>query len=334
MKGAYSKEKQELMRIADELDKKAESMLLSQQELDLKQSVKERLAQFFREEEIHWFQRAKMTKMLKGVRNTKYFQMVANGKRRKTRIFRLEQEDGIIEGDENLKKYITKYYKDLFGRPEGNNFSLLESMTEDIPQVSTEENELLTAEFSEKEVRDAIFQMKHNKVPGPDGFPAEFYQVFWSLIKNDLMAMFREFHSGDLSLFSLNFGIITLIPKQQEVKKVQQYRPICMLNVSFKIFTKVMANRLALVANKLIGQSQTAFQRGRNILEGVVVLHETLHEVRKKKQSGLILKIDFEKAYDKVNWQFLQQVLRMKGFSQNWCRWIDQIVSGEVWGCW
>jgi hypothetical protein len=171
--------------------------------------------------------------------------------------------------------------------------------------------------------------MKHNKAPGPDGFPAEFYQVFWSLIKNDLMAMFREFHSGDLSLFSLNFGIITLIPKQQEVKKVQQYRPICMLNVSFKIFTKVMANRLALVANKLIGQSQTAFQRGRNILEGVVVLHETLHEVRKKKQSGLILKIDFEKAYDKVNWQFLQQVLRMKGFSQKWCRWIDQVC---FWG--
>jgi hypothetical protein len=183
MKGAYSKEKQELMRIANELDKKAESMLLSPQELDLKQSVKERLAQFLREEEIHWFQRAKTTKMLKGDRNTKYFQMVANGKRRKTRIFRLEQEDGIIEGDENLKRYITNYYKDLFGRPEGNNFSLLESMTEDIPQVSTEENELLTAEFSEKKVRDAIFQMKHNKAPGPDGFRRNFIRCFGVSLK-------------------------------------------------------------------------------------------------------------------------------------------------------
>jgi hypothetical protein len=89
-----------------------------------------------------------------------------------------------------------------------------------------------------------------------------------------------------------------------------------------------MANRLALVANKTIGQSQTAFQKGRNILEGVVILHETLHELQKKKQSGLVLKIDFEKAYDKVSWQFLQQVLRMKGFSQKWCMWIDRIVSG------
>jgi hypothetical protein len=81
--------------------------------------------------------------------------------------------------------------------------------------------------------------MKHNKAPGPDGFPVKFYQVFWSPIKDDLMAMFRDFHGGNLDPFSLNFGVISLIPKLQEVKMIQQYRPICMLNVSFKIFTKV-----------------------------------------------------------------------------------------------
>ena len=74
---------------------------------------------------------------------------------------------------------------------------------------------MLIEEFTEKEVREAIFQMKHNKPPGPDGFPTEFYQVFWSLIKDDLMAMFREFHAGNLPLFNLNFGTITLIPKQK-----------------------------------------------------------------------------------------------------------------------
>lgn len=133
---------------------------------------------------------------------------MANGKRRKTRIFRLEQDGEVIEGDKNLKKFITRYYKNLFGASERNNFSLDESRTGDIPQVTREENEVLTKEFSEKEVREAIFQMKHNKAP------VEFYQVFWSLIKDDLMAMFREFHSGNLPLYSLNFGIITLIPKQ------------------------------------------------------------------------------------------------------------------------
>jgi hypothetical protein len=101
--------------------------------------------------------------------------MVANGKRRKTRIFRLEQEEGTLEGEDQLQEYITKYYKELFGKPKRNNFSMDESLIEDVPQVTPEENEALVAEFSEKEVRDAIFQMKHNKAPGSDGFPAEFY---------------------------------------------------------------------------------------------------------------------------------------------------------------
>jgi hypothetical protein len=117
MNGAYKKEKQELLRKAEELDKMVESQLLSQREWDLKQSIYERLNQLLREEEIKWFQRAKTTKILKGDNNTKYFQMITNGKRRKTRIVRLEQEEGVVEGEEQLTDYISKYYKELFGTP-------------------------------------------------------------------------------------------------------------------------------------------------------------------------------------------------------------------------
>jgi len=81
--------------------------------------------------------------------------------------------------------------------------------------------------------------MEHNKAPDPDGFPAEFYQQFWDVIKGDLMNMFHDLYKGDLLLFSLNFGVITLLPKTQEASKIQQYKPICLLNVIFKIFTKV-----------------------------------------------------------------------------------------------
>jgi hypothetical protein len=106
--------------------------------------------------------------------------------------------------------------------------------------------------------------------------------VSWSLIKDDLMAMFREFHARNLPLFYLNFGTITLLTKEKEVKKIQQYRPICMLNVSFKIFIKVLANRLTSVACRVTKPSQSAFLPGRYI-EGVVVLHETIHELKRKK---------------------------------------------------
>jgi len=124
---------------------------------------------------------------LQGDANTRFFQLVANGRHSKTRIFQLEQDEGTIVGHDNLKTYITEYYKNLFGEPEQNDFSLNEDTTEDIPQVSRIENEFLCDEFSEKEIRDAVFQMEHNKAPGPDGFPAEFYQFFWETIKADLI---------------------------------------------------------------------------------------------------------------------------------------------------
>ena len=132
--------------------------------------------------------------------------MIANGKHRRQRIFQLEQEEGIIRGDVQLKTYITNYYKVLFGPSENNHLSLVETVINDLPQVSEEENNFLTESFTEKEVKEAIFQMDHNKAPGPDGFPAEFYQVFWDIIKYDLLAMFQDFHNCSLPLFSLNFG--------------------------------------------------------------------------------------------------------------------------------
>jgi hypothetical protein len=157
--------------------------------------------------------------------------------------------------------------------------------------------------------------MEHNKAPGPDGFPAEFYQNFWEIIKSDLLELFTFLHAGQLELFCLNFGEIILLPKIKEAERIQQYRPICLLNVSFKIFTKVATIRLNTVANHVVRRSQTAFMQGRNILDGVVILHETVHELYSKKLNGVILKIDFEKAYDKVKLSFLQQTLRMKDFS-------------------
>jgi len=144
----------------------------------MKHYLKERLVHLLREEEIKWYERAKVKTLLQGDNNTHFFHLVANGKHRKHHIFRLEQEDGIIVSDTNLKNYITNYYKNLFGQPEANNFSLVESRIEDIPQVSAEENIMLTSPFTEEEVKQAVFQMEHNKAPGPDGFPAEFYQVF------------------------------------------------------------------------------------------------------------------------------------------------------------
>jgi hypothetical protein len=108
----------------------------------------------------------------------------------------------------------------------------------------------------------------HPKAPGLDGFPAEFYQTFWSLIKPDLMALFADFHKGDLPLYSSNFGTIILLPKSKDAETIKHFQPICLLNMRFKIFSKVLTNRMSSVLKEIIGLFQSAFTPGRNILEG------------------------------------------------------------------
>jgi hypothetical protein len=110
--------------------------------------------------------------------NTRYFHSVANGRCQKKLIHSLVQDEDTIEGHEQLKSYITNNYKNLFGEPEEGNFSMDESRTDNIPQIFNEENAHLTAPYTEEEVKHAVFQVEHNKAPGPDGFPAEFYQNF------------------------------------------------------------------------------------------------------------------------------------------------------------
>jgi hypothetical protein len=121
------------------------------------------------------------------------------------------------------------------------------------------------------------------------------------------------------------FGLLYI--EKENAIQIQQYRPICLLNVSFKIFTKIGTNRVTDIAESVVQPTQTAFMPGRHILEGVVILHESIHELHRKKLDGVLLKIDFEKAYDKVNWSFLQQALRMKGFDPKWCAWIQRYIE-------
>jgi hypothetical protein len=116
----------------------------------------------------------------------------------------------------------------------------------------------------------------------------------------------------------LNYGLITLIPKLKEANNIKQFRPICLLNVDYKWFTKVLTMRLSKYAQKLISPAQTAFIPGRYILEGIVMLHEVLHHLRVHHRQGIILKLDFEKAYDKVQWSFMIEVLKKKNFAPKW----------------
>lgn len=143
--------------------------------------------------------------------------------------------------------------------------------------------------------------------------------------------MFEQLFRCELNLSRLNYGLISLILKMKEANNIKQHRPICLLGVDYKLFTKVKDLRLTKVAESVISRNQTAFIPGRNILDGIVIIHETLHELRVKKQKGIVMKLDFEKAYDKVQWSFLVEVLQNKAFPELWIKWMMQVVeNGRV----
>jgi hypothetical protein len=133
--GDNKKKKSLLIEQLDLLDVKAESHLLNQREMEYKHCLSAELTKLHREEELYWLPWPKATKVTQGDNNTKYFHILANGRHKKTQITQLEQEEGIIVGDDNLKNYVTNYYKSLFGLPENNLFILDEQLMDDIPQV-------------------------------------------------------------------------------------------------------------------------------------------------------------------------------------------------------
>ena len=144
----------------------------------------------------------------------------------------------------------------------------------------------LTLPFSEEEVKHAVFDMKIDSAPDPDGFSISFYRGCWDTIKGDLLDMINDFYMGNLDIKRLNYGVITLVSKIKEANNVKQFRPICLLNVSFRIFTKLLMDKLAVLMDKLVSNNQTAFIKGRYILDEAFILHETMHELSSKKMRG------------------------------------------------
>jgi hypothetical protein len=115
-----------------------------------------------------------------------------------------------------------------------------------------------------------------------------------------MIDMFENFYSGKLDLYRLNFALITVIPKEKDTRKMNKFRLISLLNCSYKIFTNFLTNRIGKISDMLVSSNQTAFIKGSYILESIVTAHEVIHSVHKKQQ-GFILKLDYEKTYDKVN---------------------------------
>lgn len=167
---------------------------------DRKIDVNVELHELLVSEEIFWVQQSHERWLLKGDRKTDYFHKIAIGRKRKNSIHTLKCGDVEIEGTDNLLAHATAYYKELFGPAPRNKFSLDPTTWNDDERLDDIDNADLTREFTEAEVKAALFDMDGNRASGPDNITAEFYQSCWDTVKKDIMNIFDSFHKGELDI--------------------------------------------------------------------------------------------------------------------------------------
>lgn len=170
-------------------------------------------------------------------------------------------------------------------------------------RINSEQNQMLTQEFTQEEVRSALFAMHPDKSPGPDGMNPAFFQNFWPIIGNDVsQACLNILSSGTLP-HRLNETVVVLIPKKSNPEFVSDLRPIYLCNVMMKIVTKMLANRLKNLLSLIISEFQSDFIPGRLITDNVIAAFEVNHRMNRKTRGKIgysALKIDMSKAYDRV----------------------------------
>jgi hypothetical protein len=159
----------------------------------------------------------------------------------------------------------------------------------------------LVEPFAREEIEVVVKESDGNKSPGPDGFNFAFVKDFWYLIKDEVRMLFDQFHANEVVPKNMLAYFVALIPKVTSPISLKEFRPISLLGSLYKILSKVLAKRLAGVMNSIISSSQTAFIKGRNLVDGVLVVNEIVDFAKQAKRQCLILQVDFEKAYDSVD---------------------------------
>ncbi|CAH9084422.1 unnamed protein product [Cuscuta epithymum] len=207
------------------------------------------------------------------------------------------------------------FFSDLYTAVQTDNNNILDF----IPSLITQEdNNTLIKLPDMEEVKQAVWDLNHNSAPGPDGFHGKFFKKCWSIVGKDVLMAVQEFFMGLPIPKGMASALLVLIPKSDCPSTFSDFRPICLSNFINKVCTKVLVTRLKPILPKIISPEQVGFMANRDSADQVLLAQEMVHCLDKKiRGSNLIVKLDMAKAFDRVSWQFLSDILLKFGFSSH-----------------
>ncbi|GJY51080.1 RNA-directed DNA polymerase, eukaryota [Tanacetum coccineum] len=277
-------------------------------------------------ENLDLAQKAKVKWAIEGDENSSYFHSSINRKRRQAAI-RGVIKDGVWTVEPNdVKAEFRDHFRSRFSKDGGVRPTIV---SDSFLKMSPNQITSLDAPFSREEIKREVWDCGSDKAPGPDGFTFGFFKRFWEVIKEAVFAFVRSFQNRRVIPHGCNSSFIALIPKVNDPRFTSDFRPTSLIRCQYKIIGKLLANRLATVIDSIVSPEQSAFIKGRHILDGPMMLSEIIAHFKATRRKLMVFKVDFEKAYDSLSWDFLFEVMNKMGFTLNWFAWVKATLTSS-----
>ncbi len=271
---------------------------------------------------VHWIENNE--------KMTKFFFRKLKQNMHETNIIQLEADGRKLDPKE-INKVIYDYYRNLFKYHKAQQAAnYFKDIMNNLPQITTAEKDMLSKDLTEKELTATVFsRMNTGKSPGSDGLTVAFYKKFWGVLKEPLHAcLLQGIQRGSLTS-SQQRSIVRLIQKKgKDTSLIKNWRPISLMNVDSKIFSRTITARLEKVLGSLCSEEQLAFVKGRNIVEGIRLIDYAITSREQENKQGYIVAFDFEKAFDSINHDYIYQVLQNLNFPEEFIHMIRTLYNG------
>eukprot|EP00253_Pinus_taeda_P021443 PITA_21443 len=321
-----NKKRTDLHKQLEQWNQEKENTQYTEQDQSKENEMYKELYRQNRLEEEEQRQKSRCLWLRAGDKNTSFFHNSLKLRCAGNQIERIMAEGKEISEQEEIKEAAYRNFKSLL---------FADSQTQDNAdflrpigkKISELQNRELDQEVTEEEIKLAAFSMQQDKAPGPDGFTVAFFRNHCETIKKDYIRMVKNVFLKHKMGNNTKSSHLALIPKDLNPLSFDRFRPISLCNVSYKIITKILANRLKKLLPFLISENQGGFVPSRQITDNVILIQEAIHSSINRKESGMIIKLDMANAFDRVNHYLLKEVLRKFGISNNFISVIMECIT-------